>query len=163
MNSLSKRSATGFTLIELLVVIAIIGILSAVVLASLSNSRGKARIAAAQSTMRSIQTAASMCANDNLAIAAPAMNNTGGNTLLCAGSSTYVGLPTGWIYCSATAGTSGAGTASACNNSTLASDVGTGVLFQQSTGVSFRISAYSSTDKQAIVCNDSQCDAVAAL
>src|SRR3990167_9817369 len=59
-----RTKGRGFTLIELLVVIAIIGILSAVVLASLSSSRGKARIAAAQSTMHSIQAGAVTCLLD---------------------------------------------------------------------------------------------------
>lgn len=39
-----KQTKQGFTLIELLVVIAIIGLLSSIVLASLSMSREKARI-----------------------------------------------------------------------------------------------------------------------
>lgn len=49
-----KRHIKGFTLIELLVVIAIIGMLSSVVLASLNQSRGKAKIAAAKSQLRQI-------------------------------------------------------------------------------------------------------------
>ena len=47
----------GFTLIELLVVIAIIGVLSAVVLASLNTARTKGNDAQRESNLKSIQTA----------------------------------------------------------------------------------------------------------
>jgi prepilin-type N-terminal cleavage/methylation domain-containing protein len=55
----------GFTLIELLVVIAIIGILSAVVLASLSSSTDKGRDARRASEMHSVVTALELYANDH--------------------------------------------------------------------------------------------------
>ena len=48
----------GFTLIELLVVISIIGVLSAVVLASLNSARVKGNNAAIQSNLSTIQTQA---------------------------------------------------------------------------------------------------------
>lgn len=55
----------GFTLIELLVVIAIIGILSAVVLASLNTARDKGNDAAVMSNLTSIRTQAQLYYGDN--------------------------------------------------------------------------------------------------
>lgn len=59
------RRNKGFTLIELLVVIAIIGILSAVVLASLSTARSKGNDAAIQSNLNTIQTQAEIYSSTN--------------------------------------------------------------------------------------------------
>jgi prepilin-type N-terminal cleavage/methylation domain-containing protein len=55
----------GFTLIELLVVIAIIGILSAVVLASLSTARTKGKDASVQESMSSMRAAAEIVYGGN--------------------------------------------------------------------------------------------------
>ena len=61
----TSNTQKGFTLIELLVVIAIIGILSSIVLASLTSARAKARDARRLSDLKQIRTAIEMYINDN--------------------------------------------------------------------------------------------------
>ena len=77
----NSKFKNGFTLIELLVVIAIIGILSSVVMVSLSSTRERARVAALQSTLSSVTTIANLCINDGGSVQAPAAAATGGNTI----------------------------------------------------------------------------------
>jgi len=60
-----KKAKNGFTLIELLVVISIIGLLSSVVLASLSNARAKARDAQRVAILKQVQTAIEIHASNN--------------------------------------------------------------------------------------------------
>lgn len=150
MTALYKRftlsQSKGFTLIELLVVIAIIGILASVVLASLGSSRAKARIAAAQGTMRSIQTGAAVCINDATP-AAPAMpseSNNGGGAPICSGNSaSYSALPSGWIYCN---GTSGTQSATDCGNDISAVSA-----------TAFTLIAESDADDSMLICSESGC------
>jgi len=62
MKTMKQR---GFTLIELLVVIAIIGILSAVVLASLNQARDQGNDAAVKSQMSQLRSEAEIYFSDN--------------------------------------------------------------------------------------------------
>jgi len=64
---MKKENTKGFTLIELLVVIAIIGILSAVVLASLNSARNKGSDAAIQFNLSQIRTQAEIYSATNKA------------------------------------------------------------------------------------------------
>ena len=59
------KLVSGFTLIELLVVISIIGMLSSVVLASLNSARVKARDASRIATLKQIQAAIEVYAQDH--------------------------------------------------------------------------------------------------
>ena len=72
-----KNASTGFTLIELLVVIAIIGILSAVVLASLNTARSRGNDAAITQNLHGVQTQA------ELYYLGPGSNSYGTNTTGC--------------------------------------------------------------------------------
>lgn len=69
-------SQKGFTLIELLVVIAIIGILSSVVLASLTSARSKGTDAAIQSAMSNMRAQAELYYSSNGNSYGPALGAT---------------------------------------------------------------------------------------
>jgi prepilin-type N-terminal cleavage/methylation domain-containing protein len=143
---MKARYERGFTLIELLVVIAIIGILASVVLASLGSSRAKARVAAAQGTMRSVQTGAAVCINDASPVApgVPTETNDGGATEICTGNSAeYSALPSGWIYCNGSTGTQGVG------------DCGNEISTVSAT--EFSLVAESHADGYKITCTESGC------
>jgi prepilin-type N-terminal cleavage/methylation domain-containing protein len=83
----------GFTLIELLVVIAIIGILSAVVLASLQTARNKGTDGAIKSDLAAIQTQAELYYDSNGNKYASA-NDVGGTDSCVVGTSMFGADPT---------------------------------------------------------------------
>jgi len=89
--SMKKYSQKGFTLIELLVVIAIIGILSSIVLASLSTARNKGKDAAIQAQLASLRSQAEVYANGG----SYAALFTGGNTWASASDAGVQSILTG--------------------------------------------------------------------
>ncbi len=109
MKLVSSPARRGFTLIELLVVIAIIGILSAVVLASLNTARNKGADAAIKSNIDNARAAAELfydsatpnsysgvCASSNGVLNMKnGASSAGSATVGCADPATVSGA-TGW-------------------------------------------------------------------
>ena len=90
--------AKGFTLIELLVVIAIIGILSSVVIASLSSARLRANDTAAYASANEILKMIAACAIDGGKITVPDSTTAPTNSLCTLGASygTWPKPMSGW-------------------------------------------------------------------
>lgn len=98
------KKIKGFTLIELLVVIAIIGVLSSIVLASLSNSRERARVTKARMEINQLKNAIEYARMEQNATLrnitlnfctycnGPATYQTSMQRIMTAGNNTYQGL-----------------------------------------------------------------------
>lgn len=99
----TQNRSRGFTLIELLVVIAIIGILSAVVLASLNTARSKGNDAAIQSDLTTIHTQAEIFYGDHANSYSGVCSDTGVIANARAGINTANGAGTDACFDSATA------------------------------------------------------------
>ncbi len=109
------KDKKGFTLIELLVVIAIIGILSSVVLASLSTARSKGNDAKVQGQLASVRNAAEIYYGTN--------GNYGTTTSACTGGM-FADTTSGMANLVASANYPTGSTAVVCNSNGTAYAVG---------------------------------------
>lgn len=140
---MSKKN--GFTLLELLVVIAIIGILSAVILASLNSTKGKGRTAAAQAALNSAKAVANTCLVEGRNLNSPVPG-----TAICTGGANWPAIPAGWSY---QTGTSSAD----CH------DGGTTIDYNVNASAgAFKFCAFSpsTSDGKAVSCTETGCQTV---
>ncbi len=114
---MKKKLQAGFTLIELLVVIAIIGVLAAVILASLNSARSKGKVATVKADMANARTQAALYADSNTGVANDSDANalTSGYAGVCGAGVNVKGIASFKTGADAVDGTS-----SICNDSVLA-------------------------------------------
>lgn len=97
------RSRKGFTLIEILVIVAIIAILATAIMTFLGESKRKARINSAKTSLQSALPAVILCNDSNGEINRPSGSETG-NTEICKWNITpgskWPKLPIGYDYIS---------------------------------------------------------------